>query len=122
MKHIEDTAQIQPRFCNPKTDLTDLLTVPSRSRSSQVVPLDEINRALIQAGASLHWLHLKEKRPVESNWTELPNRTESALRRRYLPGQNIGVRLATSMSKARNLTICETSFPWFRAVINWLMQ
>jgi len=57
------------------------------------VPMDQINCDLIGAGASLHWLHVKAKNPVDARWSELPNRSESDLRHSYRPGQNIGVRL-----------------------------
>jgi len=55
--------------------------------------MDQINCDLIGAGASLHWLHVKAKNPVDARWSELPNRSESDLRHSYRPGQNIGVRL-----------------------------
>jgi hypothetical protein len=55
--------------------------------------MDQINCDLIGAGASLHWLHVKAKNPVDARWSELPNRSESDLRRSYRPGQNIGIRL-----------------------------
>lgn len=55
--------------------------------------LDATNRALIGAGASLHWLVNGQKRPLAANWSTLPNQTESELRRSYSQGQNIGIRL-----------------------------
>ena len=99
MKHLEITigaAEFQPPFNFNATDLSDLLCVSVSPNVSQCVPLDEVNCDLIGAGASLHWLHVKAKNPVDARWSELPNRSESDLRRSYRPGQNIGIRLGQS--------------------------
>lgn len=96
MKHPEITigaAEFQPPSDSIDTDLSDLLCVPEGPNKSLCVPIDQINRDLIGAGASLHWLHVKAKNPVDARWSELPNRSESDLRRSYRPGQNIGIRL-----------------------------
>lgn len=96
MKHPQITigaAEFQPPFNFNATDLSDLLCVSVSPNASQCVPLDEVNCDLIGAGASLHWLHVKAKNPVDARWSELPNRSESALRRSYRPGFNIGIRL-----------------------------
>ena len=74
-------------------EISDLLGVPINPHSSTSFPIDKVNSELIKAGASLHWLHVREKRPVADGWSMLPNQSESALRRSYLDGQNIGVRL-----------------------------
>ncbi len=96
MKHHEFTigaAEIQPPSNIKETDLSDLLCVPEGLNKSPCVPMDQINCDLIGAGASLHWLHVKAKNPVDARWSELPNRSESDLRRSYRQGQNIGIRL-----------------------------
>lgn len=82
----------QASQCAANTELADLLGVQIGPNASQCVPLDGINVDLLKAGASLHWLHVKEKRPVSANWSEAPNRTESELRQTYREGQNIGLR------------------------------
>lgn len=78
--------------CAVNTNLSDLLWVQMAPHASQFVPLDEFNVGLLETGASLHWLRVKEKRPVSANWSTAPNRTESDLRRTYREGQNIGLR------------------------------
>lgn len=96
MKHPQitiGTAEIQPPFNIGATDLSDLLCVSMPLHASPCFPMDQINRDLIDAGASLHWLHVKAKNPVDARWSELPNRSESDLRRSYRPGLNIGIRL-----------------------------
>lgn len=87
------------------TDLSDLLGYSSAPTGSgdvqataKIIPfgksfLDPTNVALIKAGASLHWLHVKAKNPVAAGWSELPNQSESDLRDSYRQGQNIGIRL-----------------------------
>ena len=77
----------------PTTNLSDILFGEINPYASQCIPLDKGNCDLIGAGASLHWLHVKAKNPVDARWSELPNRSESDLRRNYRPGQNIGIRL-----------------------------
>ncbi|MCJ7872814.1 AAA family ATPase [Phaeobacter sp. J2-8] len=79
--------------CAANTDLSDLLCVSMGLHASQNDPLNEANRDLLAAGASLHWLHAGEKRPVAANWSNLPNQTESDLLNTYREGRNIGVRL-----------------------------
>ncbi|MFZ5751359.1 MAG: AAA family ATPase [Pseudomonadota bacterium] len=96
MKHHQTTigaVEIQPPSSIKETDLSDLFCVPEGPNKSPCVPIDEINCDLIGAGASLHWLHVKAKNPVDARWSELPNRSESGLRRSYRQGQNIGIRL-----------------------------
>lgn len=96
MEHPENTigtAEIQPHFNIVKTDLSDLFCASISPHASHCVPLDQLNCNLIGAGASLHWLHVKAKNPVDARWSELPNRSESDLRRSYRPGLNIGIRL-----------------------------
>ena len=96
MKHHKTTtgaAEIQPPSNIKDTDLSELLCVPEGPNKSPCVPMDQINCDLIGAGASLHWLHVKAKNPVDARWSELPNRSESDLRRSYRQGQNIGIRL-----------------------------
>ena len=50
-------------------------------------------KPFIDAGFGLHWLHPREKRPIGENWQERPVATFDALRRRYVDGNNVGVRL-----------------------------
>lgn len=75
------------------SEISDLLGIPKNPDASACIPIDKTNSELIEAGASLHWLHVREKRPVADGWSMLPNQSESALRRSYLDGQNIGIRL-----------------------------
>lgn len=86
-------AEFQPPFNIGATDLSDLLCVSINPNASQCAPMDRVNCDLISAGASLHWLHVKAKNPVDARWSELPNRSESDLRRSYRTGLNIGIRL-----------------------------
>ncbi len=79
--------------CAINTDLSDLLCVQMRPDASTFEPLDSNNIGLLNAGAALHWLHVKEKRPVSAGWSTAPKPTESGLRDSYREGQNIGVRL-----------------------------
>lgn len=83
--------QASPRAIN--TDLSDLLCVQMRPDASTFEPLDSNNTDLLNLGAALHWLHVKEKRPVSAGWSTAPKLTESELRDTYREGQNIGVRL-----------------------------
>jgi hypothetical protein len=53
----------------------------------------DINLPLIEAGFSLHWLHMREKRPIGDDWSEKPINSAHILRKSYLEGNNIGVRL-----------------------------
>ena len=94
MKEYTESRQLaQVPFEVPTTDLSDILFGEINPYASQCVPLDKVNCDLIGAGASLHWLHVKAKNPVDARWSELPNRSESDLRGSYCEGQNIGIRL-----------------------------
>lgn len=79
--------------CATNSDLSDLLCVQMRPDASTFEPLDSNNIGLLNGGAALHWLHVKEKRPVSAGWSTAPKLTESGLRDSYREGQNIGVRL-----------------------------
>lgn len=85
------TGQASP--CAANTDLSDLLCVQMHPDASTFEPLDSNNIGLLNGGAALHWLHVKEKRPVSAGWSTAPKLTESGLRDSYREGQNIGVRL-----------------------------
>ncbi|PAQ11112.1 VapE domain-containing protein [Mesorhizobium temperatum] len=50
-------------------------------------------RPLIEADASLHWLVPFEKRPIASDWSNVPLQSEAALRSTYRENANIGIRL-----------------------------
>ena len=81
-----------------ETDLSDLLgyndTLPTASEMPErKISFLEANRDLIGAGASVHWLVPRQKRPVSSDWSEIPNQTLQDLSRSYRTGQNIGIRL-----------------------------
>lgn len=58
-------------------------------------------RRLHDRGFAIHWLRPREKRPAESGWTTGPRKTWDELRRSYVPGYNVGVRLGTP-SKMKN--------------------
>ena len=45
------------------------------------------------AGAALHWLHAREKRPIGDDWSTKPVATLEELKRTYREGYNVGVRL-----------------------------
>lgn len=92
-EYTESRHLAQVPFRVPATDLSDIIFGEMNPHASQCVPLDQLNCDLIGAGASLHWLHVKAKNPVDVHWSELPNRSESDLRRSYRPGLNIGIRL-----------------------------
>jgi hypothetical protein len=47
----------------------------------------------VAAGFGLHWLHMKEKRPIGEGWQDRPVASFEQLRRTYQPGNNVGVRL-----------------------------
>lgn len=81
-----------------ETDLSDLLGLSDAPTTAPTISDGEIsfldaNRDLVEAGASVHWLKPGEKRPASRNWSDVPNQTLQDLRRDYLPGQNIGIRL-----------------------------
>lgn len=48
---------------------------------------------LVAAGASLHWLVPREKRPIAENWSEAPFLDLEGLKSSYRKGANIGIRL-----------------------------
>lgn len=48
---------------------------------------------LYDLGFSIHWLHKKSKRPIESAWTSGPRKTWQELTNTYRDGMNVGVRL-----------------------------
>lgn len=50
-------------------------------------------KPLIDAGAALHWLHPKTKRPIGDDWSEKPVNTLDDMIRTHRPGNNLGVRL-----------------------------
>ena len=54
--------------------------------SAAIVPLRE-------AGFALHWLHSGQKRPKGKEWSTAPVATLDDLRRTYVSGNNLGVRL-----------------------------
>lgn len=92
-EYTESRHLAQVPFKVPETDLSDVLLWEINPHASQYVPMDQVNCDLIAAGASLHWLHVKAKNPVDARWSELPNRSEPDLRRSYRTGLNIGIRL-----------------------------
>ncbi|WP_288959531.1 VapE domain-containing protein [uncultured Sulfitobacter sp.] len=49
-------------------------------------------KTLIARGASLHWLHERQKRPVEGDWSKAERYDEDQLRAKYRAGYNIGLR------------------------------
>lgn len=53
-------------------------------------------RRLHALGFSIHWLHARSKRPVESGWTSGPRKTWKYLAETYTADLNIGVRLGES--------------------------
>lgn len=54
--------------------------------------LDEIG-PLVTAGFALHWLHDRTKRPIGADWSQKPRNSLESLRRSYVDGRNVGVRL-----------------------------
>ncbi len=50
-------------------------------------------KRLYDLGFAIHWLHPKQKRPVESGWTTGPRADWSYLKKTYKPNYNVGVRL-----------------------------
>ena len=50
-------------------------------------------RRLHGLGFAIHWLHPKQKRPVESGWTTGPRKSWEYLESNYKEGYNLGVRL-----------------------------
>jgi hypothetical protein len=47
----------------------------------------------VEAGFALHWLHDRDKKPIGDNWSNKPVASLDSLRRRYVDGNNVGVRL-----------------------------
>lgn len=48
---------------------------------------------LIDAGAALHWLHPRTKRPIGDDWSKKPVWTLDELTASHRPGNNVGLRL-----------------------------
>lgn len=46
----------------------------------------------VRAGAAVHWLHRREKRPVGNDWQTAPVHTFESLKASYQRGYNIGIR------------------------------
>ena len=65
---------------------------PSPSMMARGHLFSEI-KALAEAGASLIWLHEREKRPIGADWSEKPTMTWAQLKKTYRDGYNVGVRL-----------------------------
>ncbi|MBC7139673.1 MAG: bifunctional DNA primase/polymerase [Defluviimonas sp.] len=51
------------------------------------------NSDLIAAGAALHWLKPREKRPIADGWSTAPRASETDLATSYVAAANIGIRL-----------------------------
>ncbi len=47
---------------------------------------------LARAGAAIHWLHPKSKRPIGNDWSDKPVATIEKLRRTFRNGNNVGIR------------------------------
>lgn len=54
--------------------------------------LDRLS-ALKNAGFALHWLHPRSKRPIGEGWADAPVASLDDLRKSYVSGNNLGVRL-----------------------------
>lgn len=53
----------------------------------------DIAKPLVERGFAVHWLHPKTKKPAMGDkWAKLPVASFDQLKKRYRPGQNIGVR------------------------------
>ncbi len=58
-------------------------------------------RRLYKMGLAIHWLHPKQKRPIENGWTTGPRKDWGYLAETYIDGLNLGVRTG-SPSKLKN--------------------
>lgn len=54
--------------------------------------LDEI-APLVEAGASIIWLHERSKAPIGNDWSSRPTKTLTQLEKAYRDGNNVGIRL-----------------------------
>lgn len=49
-------------------------------------------RPLVEAGAALHWLHRRSKKPIGDDWQKAPVHTMESLAAGYRAGSNLGIR------------------------------
>ena len=61
---------------------------------------------LHKRGFAIHWLHPKEKRPVENGWTKGSRKTWDYLRDTYHEGLNVGVRLGLASKLTNGYLAC----------------
>jgi len=73
--------------------LDDLLGIPKWPHASTCIRIDQVNGALIDIGAALHWVKPREKRPIAEGWSTAPRATRIDLERQHVDGANIGIRL-----------------------------
>ncbi len=65
-------------------------------------------RRLHALGYSIHWLHKKSKRPIESGWTTGPRKDWAYLKETYIEDLNVGVRLGSpSVLGGKYLTVVD---------------
>ena len=50
---------------------------------------------LYRLGFAVHWLHSKQKRPIEPGWTTGPRKRWDYLKETYIEGLNVGARMGT---------------------------
>jgi predicted P-loop ATPase len=70
-----------------------------------MLKLSELKR-LHDLGFSLLYLHQKQKRPIASSWTELPNQTWDEFKSEFNPKLNIGVRLGRHSKIGKKYLAC----------------
>lgn len=58
-------------------------------------PIYSEARRLWRLGAAVHWLHKRQKRPIESGWGSGPRKDWDYLKQTYIEGLNVGIRLGT---------------------------
>ena len=78
---------------SPQSRGRELLHLVQPSPSMKTEDLFLQIKDLAEAGASLIWLHEREKRPIGADWSEKPTMSWAKLKKTYRAGYNVGVRL-----------------------------